>query len=261
MSAPVLLERRGPVAVVTLNRPQSLNAFDLELINALRDQLLAVAFDPSVRAIVLAGAGKAFCAGGNLKWMLEFPGGPAAGIHRLAAVFHQCIIELRRCPRPVIAAVNGFAAGGGFSLALACDFRVLGRGAQLKFAYGSAGLAPDGGSTFSLPRLVGVARALELAATDEPIDAERALAWGLATRVCDDDAELSTACRFAAELSERAVGAFGAAKQLFNETMSTPLESQLEQERRAIELSASSAEGREGLDAFTARRKPVFRGA
>lgn len=258
MTEPVLMERDAGLVVITLNRPRALNAFDLELVEALTHHLLDVAVDPSVRAIILTGAGKAFCAGGDLKWMLEHPGGPSAGIHRLAAAFHQCIVELRRCPRPVIAAVNGIAAGGGFSLALACDFRVLGQGATLKQAYTSAGLAPDGGCTFTLPRLVGHARALELLAWDETIDAKRALEWGLATKLCADGAELATARALADELSSRAVGAFGAAKVLLDEGLASRLETHLERERRAIEAAAGGPEGKEGLGAFVGRRRPSF---
>lgn len=258
MASVVLLEKQGTTAILTLNRPDAFNAFDLDLMAALQEHLASLAVDPSVRAVVLTGAGKAFCAGGDLKWMLSHPLGAPAAIHRLAALFHLCVIEMRRMPKPVIGALNGAAAGGGFSTALACDFRVMNKSAVLRQAYTASGLCLDGGGTFTLPRIVGLSRALEIAAFDAPISADQALAWGLATRVCDDGQALPQALEMAQQLSAKAIGAFGFAKQLFNDSFSTSLESQLERERAAIEAAAAGAEGKEGIAAFSEKRKPKF---
>jgi 2-(1,2-epoxy-1,2-dihydrophenyl)acetyl-CoA isomerase len=168
----------GRVAVLMLNRPAAFNAFDLDMLTVFADSLTTLASDDAVRAVVISGEGKAFCAGGDLKWALSYSRGPAAAFHELAARFHVGIVEIRRMTKPVIAAVNGAAAGGGFSLALACDFRVMAETAVLKQAYTSSGLSMDGGGSFTLPRLVGFARALEIAAFDPVIPAAQALAWG-----------------------------------------------------------------------------------
>jgi len=184
--------------------------------------------------------------------------GVGAAFHELAGHFHLAITEIRRMPKPVIAAVNGVAAGGGFSLALACDFRVMAKSAVLRQAYTSSGLCLDGGGTFNLPRLVGLARALEIAAFDQPIPAEQALAWGLATKVVDDGTALAAAIKMAEELAQKSLNAFGAAKELLTDSFDTSLETQIERERKALAACAEHPEGQEGLKAFSEKRKPRY---
>ena len=179
MSELIELVKTDVIAKIALNRPEAYNAFDYELVSQLANQLTTLAGDDNVRGVVITGKGKAFCAGGDLKWALGSPARPGAAFHTLASQFHLAILEIRRMKKPVVAAVNGVAAGGGFSLALACDFRVMEKSAVLRQAYTSNGLCIDGGGTFTLPRLVGYARALEIAAFDEPISADQALSWGL----------------------------------------------------------------------------------
>ena len=182
MTESVILRKDGEVTQILLNRPEAFNAFDLDLLESLKNILLNLR--KMIRlGIVISGEGKAFCAGGDLKWALNHPGGAAAAFHELAARYHQAILEIRRMRKPVIAAINGVAAGGGFSLALACDFGLLAKSAVLRQA--SPGLASciDGGGTFTLPRLVGLARALEIVAFDKPISSEQAMDWGLVTKV------------------------------------------------------------------------------
>ena len=169
MTESIKVDRKDEVTVVTLNRPKAFNAFNLEMLELLTKHLIDLAVNDGVSAVVMTGEGKAFCAGGDLKWALDQPGENAAAFHNLAARFHQAILEIRRMRKPVIAAVNGIAAGGGFSLALACDFRVLAKSVVLRQAYTAAGLCIDGGGTFTLPRLVGLARALEIVGFDKPI--------------------------------------------------------------------------------------------
>jgi len=185
MTEPIRLKKDGGIVEVLFNRPEAFNAFDLDMIGLLEKCLISLAMDDSVSALVISGEGKAFCAGGDLKWALDFPGGPAVAFHELAARYHQAILEILRMRKPVVAGVNGIAAGGGFSLALACDFRVMAQSAKLRQGYTSNGLCIDGGSTFTLPRLVGLARAMEIVAFDKPISSGQALAWGLVTKVAE----------------------------------------------------------------------------
>lgn len=259
---PVLLERDGELAVLTLNRPKAFNAFDTSLLETLRDRLVDVARDPAVRAVVITGAGRAFCGGGDLKVLeRDWPGRPGDGFHRLAGVFHQCVVEIRTMDKAVVAAVNGAAAGGGFSLALACDLRVMGESAFLQQAYTSSGLTLDGGGTFSLPRLVGLGKALELALLDPRLSAAECLALGLVHRVVPD-AELAQEARaLAGRLAGGAVETLGRVKRLMNQSFDRGLEGQLEAERRALADAAGSPEGQEGLAAFREKRPPDFRGA
>jgi 2-(1,2-epoxy-1,2-dihydrophenyl)acetyl-CoA isomerase len=258
MTEPIKLTREAEIAWVMLNRPEAFNAFDQDLLTALAAQLSTLAVDPEVRAVVISGAGRAFSAGGDLKYFLGSPVGPARIIHVMAGSFHQAVIEIRRMDKPVIAAINGVAAGGGFSLALACDFRVMGESATLKQAYTSAGLSLDGGGSFTLPRLVGLARALEIVAFDRPIPAPQALAWGLATKIVPDAQVLPEAMAMAHELAGRSLNSFGWAKRLLTDSFNSALEAHLERERRGLATCAAHPDGQEGLKAFVEKRKPIF---
>ena len=261
MTERIKIETKNGVAVVMLNRSEAFNAFDLPMVASLADALVELAADAAVRGVVISGSGKAFCAGGDLKWALAFRNGPPAAFHELAARFHSAVTEIRRMPKPVIAAVNGVAAGGGFSLALACDFRVLAKSAVLRQTYTSNGLCIDGGGTFTLPRLAGLARALEIMAFDQPISADQALSWGLATKVVEDGRALSASMEMAESLAGNALHAFGVAKQLLTDSFDTSFETQIERERQALAACAGHGEGREGLMAFAQKRRPDFRSA
>ena len=258
MSELVTVKMDGRIAVLMLNRPAAFNAFDGEMLGAFADALTRLAADGTVRGVVISGEGKAFCAGGDLKWALGYERGAPAAFHELAARFHQGIVEIRRMAKPVVAAINGAAAGGGFSLALACDFRVMAESAVLKQAYTSNGLSMDGGGSFTLPRLVGFARALEIAAFDPVIPATQALTWGLVTRVVKDGAALSAAIDMAHELSEKSLHSLGLSKQLLMDAYDTPFETHIERERAALSACAAHPEGQEGLKAFGEKRKPMF---
>ena len=187
------IKRSGDIMEVVLNRPETYNAFNLEMITELARHLTQLAKDDSARGIIITGNGKAFCAGGDLKWAIEFSDKAGSSFHTLASQLHLAIVEIRRMKKPVIAAINGTAAGAGFSLALACDFRIMGKSAILKQAYTSNGLSIDGGGTFTLPRIVGLARSMEIAAFDDPISSAKALEWGLVTKVVDDETILEEA--------------------------------------------------------------------
>ena len=258
MSDLIEVVKTDAVAQITLNRPEAYNAFNYNLVSQLSSHLTTLAGDDSVRGVVVTGGGKAFCAGGDLKWALGYPARPAAAFHTLASQFHLAILEIRRMQKPVVAALNGVAAGGGFSLALACDFRVMEKSAVLRQAYTSNGLCIDGGGTFTLPRLVGYARALEIAAFDEPISADQALSWGLVTKVVEDGRALGEATAMVKLLARRSLHSFGWSKKLITDAFNTSLESQLELERSALEACADHPDGREGMTAFSEKRKPKY---
>jgi len=246
------------IAKVFLNRPEVFNAFDIDMIGTFADHIISLAVDDTVKGIVISGKGKAFCAGGDLKWAHDFSRGASAAFHELAGRFHQAIIEIRRMNKPVIAAINGIAVGGGFSLALACDFRVMARSAILRQAYTSNGLCIDGGGTFTLPRLVGLARALEIVAFDKPISSEQALAWGLTTKVVEDGRALEEAVNMYRELAKGSLHSFGWSKQLLTDSFNTSFEAHIERERVGLCSCAAHPDGKEGLQAFIEKRKPVF---
>ena len=258
MEESIKITRNEDIVVIKLNRPKYFNAFNLELVKDLFDELSGITKDDKIRGVIVSGEGKSFCAGGDINWMASHPSGPSAAIHQLAAYFHLAVLELRRMSKPVIAAINGIAAGGGFSLALACDFRVMGESAIMRQAYTSNGLCIDGGGTFALPRIIGAAKAMEIAAFDEPISSEKALSVGLVTKVAKDDEVMEDAIKMAFDLSKGSLHSFGWSKRLINNSFDTPLETQLEQERLGIETCANHPEGQEGIKAFQEKRKPSF---
>jgi 2-(1,2-epoxy-1,2-dihydrophenyl)acetyl-CoA isomerase len=258
MTESVTVRKVEGIATVLLNRPEAFNTFNMDLVETFAASLISLAADEKVRGIVITGEGKAFSGGGDLKYALAFPQGPSAAFHELAGYFHSAILEIRRMPKPVIAAVNGVAAGGGFSLALACDFRVMAQSAALRQAYTSSGLCIDGGGSFTLPRLVGLARAMEIMAFDRPISAEQALAWGLATKIVPEGTALEEATNMARELARGSLHSFGLSKKLLTDSFNTSFETHLERERRGLSGCAAHPEGMEGLTAFAEKRKPVF---
>ena len=259
MSEPIVMTQDDGIAKLILNRPSVFNAFDHDMVEHFARHAVMLAVDDNVRAVVISGEGKGFCVGGDIKWVSQFPLRPSVAFHKLAASFHQAILEIRRMPKPVIAAINGIAAGGGFSLALACDFRIMARSATLRQAYTSNGLCIDGGGTFTLPRIVGLARAMEIAGFDAPISSEKALAWGLVTRVVDDGLALQEAVDMAHELSNSSLSSFGWSKQLLTDSFNSAFESHIERERLGLCSCAEHPDGKEGLRAFVDKRKPVFK--
>lgn len=254
----VKLEKVAGTAVVTLNSPKSYNAFNLEMIQHLAEILTQLTTNQGVKALVITGAGKVFCAGGDLKWVAGFGRSYGEAFHELAVRYHQAILEIRRMPKPVVAAINGLAAGGGFSMALACDFRIMEAAAVLKQAYTSNGLSIDGGGTFTLPRIVGLARAMEIAGFDRPIDSETAKSWGLVTEVVEDGQACKRAIEILEEMKKRSLSSFATSKKLINDSFDTSFETQLEKERKALSWCADHPNGKEGISAFLEKRKPVF---
>lgn len=258
MDEPVKLDVIEGIAWVALNRPKVLNAFDLDSIQFLAERLIELAADRLVVGVVITGEGKAFCAGADLKWVSDSEKNYGEVFHELAARYHQAILEIRRMPKPAVAAINGIAAGGGFSMALACDFRVIEASAVLRQAYTSNGLSIDGGGTFTLPRLVGLARAMEIAAFDRPIAAKQALSWGLVTEVVEDGHSVKRAIELVKEMKSVSLSSFAASKRLINDSFNTSFETQLEKEREALSWCGDHPDGREGIAAFLEKRRPVY---
>ena len=258
MGESILTQQHGEILDIVLNRPEAYNALDLDMMGMLREALALAATDPSIKGILITGQGKAFCAGGDLKWISQQPAQASSTLHMLAPQFHLAITEIRRMGKPVVAAINGIAAGGGFSLALACDFRVMAESAVLRQAYTSSGLSIDGGGTFSLPRLVGLARALEIAAFDQPISSAQALAWGLVTKVAPDEKVIEETMSVLEGLAKSSIHSFAWSKKLLTDSFNHTLETQLELERQGISDCARHPHGQEGIRAFVEKRRPVF---
>lgn len=258
MNDPVLTRPHGNILVITLNRPEAYNALNLDMMKMLGETLGSAAVDPTIKGILITGKGKAFCSGGDLKWISQQAEDAGSVLYRLAPQFHLSITEIRRMGKPVLAAINGTAAGGGFSLALACDFRVMGQSAVLRQAYTSSGLSIDGGGSFALPRLVGLARAMEIMAFDNPISPAQALEWGLVTKVVPDEDIITEALAMLDHLTKTALHSFAWSKKLMTDSFNNTLESQLELERQGISDCAAHPNGQEGIRAFIEKRKPAF---
>ncbi|MBI2777337.1 MAG: enoyl-CoA hydratase/isomerase family protein [Chloroflexi bacterium] len=258
MEPDVRLDVEGWVATVALNRPAALNALTIPMKERLLEVLRHLAGDRGVRAVVLTGAGRAFCAGQDLRERLE-PGAPPLG-QELRLRYNPIVEALRALPQPVLAAVNGVAAGAGASLAFACDLRIASETASFVLAFGRIGLVPDSGATWTLPRLVGAARAAEIALLNDPVSAAEALRIGLVSRVVAPDALAVEAAAIAARLAEGAPAAMTMSKRLLGAAFDRDLETALEAEAEAQQAAGSSRDHAEGLAAFTEKRPPAFTG-
>lgn len=251
---------KGSVATIILNRPDCYNALNGQMMEELLKAVLACHEDRAVRAVVLMGAGQTFCAGGDVKEFVEHTGTLALHIKRLLASLHSAILSICRMPKPVIAGVGGVAAGAGMGLAMACDLAVAAESARFTMAYTKIGLPPDAGSSYFLPRLVGLRRAMELTFTNRVLTADEAREWGLINRVVPD-AELTIAVdALANELAAGPTLALGRVKRLLCLSDQASLESHMEHEAQLIALSLQTADFREGVQAFIKKRPPVFSG-
>ncbi|MDE2778112.1 MAG: enoyl-CoA hydratase-related protein [Chloroflexota bacterium] len=257
--------RKDTLGLITLNRPEARNALTPAMVADL-GRIIGDCARPEIRAVMLTGTGGAFCAGADVKDFADSleSGGPEAlstHVQELADALHRDVIMgIRRLQKPVIAAVNGVAAGAGFSLALCCDVRVASADARFIMAYAGIGCTADGGSTYMLPRLVGVSKAMEIYMASQPIGAEYARELGLVNQVCPADTFDRHALEMATRLAQGPTLAYGRVKSLYENGWGASLEEQLDAETDAISKIVFTGDFQEGVKAFTQKRLPWFQG-
>jgi 2-(1,2-epoxy-1,2-dihydrophenyl)acetyl-CoA isomerase len=255
--ADVETSRDGAVLTITLNRPDVLNAFNAAMHRALAGALEEAA-DASVRAVVLTGAGRGFCVGQDLTEFREAPGDIG---DRLRNNYHPNVLAIRQLEKPVIAAVNGAAAGAGLSIACACDLRIASDAASFVPAFINIGLVPDSGGTYFIAHLLGYARAFEWMASGRRLTAAEAHQWGLVSEVVEADALGARASELAAEWASKPTRGVGMTKRLFSQALENTLEEQLELEAELQTAATQTSDFREGVDAFLEKRDPNFTGS
>ena len=258
--SPILVEQRDGYRVLTLNRPQRLNAFTEPMHVALRAALAAVEADAGCRALLLTGAGRGFCAGQDLNDRLSQGGDTAVLGGTLEAYYNPLVRKLRALPFPVVAAVNGVAAGAGCNIALACDIVIAARSASFIQSFARIGLVPDSGGTWTLPRLVGPARARALALLAEPLPAETAEAWGLIWKVYDDATLMEEAHKLCAHFAAAPTAGLALIKRALDESWGNDLDTQLDLEREFQREASLHPDYAEGVRAFMEKRPPRFAG-
>jgi 2-(1,2-epoxy-1,2-dihydrophenyl)acetyl-CoA isomerase len=257
-AASVQVETRGPVALVTLNRPERSNAINLQMAMDLLAAAMTCSRNNTVRAVVLTGAGRNFCFGDDLR-AIAAEGVEGGYLRELTGYLHSAISHFVRMDPPVIAAVNGTAAGAGVGLAAMADLVVCGKSAKFSVGYTNVGLTPDGATSFFLPRVIGARRTMELLLLNRPLVASQALDWGLVNEVVDDAELLERALELGAQLAAGATGAIGLSKRLVAHAVGA-LESHMTLESETIASQAASVDGVEGIRAFLEKRKPEFSG-
>jgi enoyl-CoA hydratase/carnithine racemase len=258
------IEVDGDLGTLTLNRPDAFNAMSPELIEELTTAMAWLADEAPIRALIITGAGAAFCAGGDITWFRKGMEDPeidiSANVRRGAEALHMAIIDMRRIKVPVIGAINGPAAGAGFSLALACDIRIAADGAFFAPAYGRIGASPDGGMTYFLPRVLGPAKALELLLDDPNLPAAEALEMGIVSEVVSADDLMAHARERATKLAAMAPHYVKMAKRLVGVSLENSLTEHLQLERHGIADSMATEDAQNGVVAFFGGEKPVFKG-
>ncbi len=258
----ILTEQSGGVLTITLNRPDKLNALNDTMLHALTDIFKRAETDEAVRVVVLTGAGRGFCPGQDLSSAQERGadrGELSYGEH-LRNTYNPLIMRMHRFPKPVIAAINGVAAGAGMSLALACDLRIAVESATFIQAFVKIGLVPDSGSTWILPRLIGVTRAMEMILTGRKVTAQEALSWGMIHHVVADGELLEHISALAAEFASAPTVAIGYIKRSMNYSLTHSLEETLASEADMQEMAGRTADHREGIAAFLKKRAPAYKG-
>ena len=257
----LLVDDQAGVRTFTLNRPEAFNSLTTELKTALRDGLQSAAADHTVRAVVLTGAGKAFCAGQDLKeHVAALQSNDPAPFSTVADHYNPIVRAITSMPKPVIAAVNGMAAGAGASFAYACDLRVMSRSAKFLMAFATIGLTADSGASWTLPRLIGYGRAMELMLLAKPVTAEQALSIGMTTEVTDDGEALATAHSLASRMATGPTTGYAKIKEALLTAAGADLEKALATEGAAQNHLGTTTDHREAVDAFVAKRTPTFTG-
>jgi 2-(1,2-epoxy-1,2-dihydrophenyl)acetyl-CoA isomerase len=258
MANGVLFEVDGPVATITLNRPDVGNALDIPMSRELMELAIRCEGDAAIRCVVLTGAGKLFCGGGDVAAFAAAGDALPEFLREITSYLHAAIAVFARMDKPLVTAVNGSAAGAGIGLAILGDIALAEPSASFSLAYTGIGLTPDGGTTWLLPRLIGLRRAQELCLTNRKVRAEEAAGLGLVTRVVEAGTLAAEAAKVAADLARGATGALGATRKMLVESTSSTLESQLALESRTISNQSRNYEGREGVTAFLEKRAPRF---
>jgi 2-(1,2-epoxy-1,2-dihydrophenyl)acetyl-CoA isomerase len=256
----LLYDVKDAVATITLNRPAAYNALDRTLAREFFEATLEADEDRAVRCVVVTGAGRAFCGGGDVKAFAENLERIGILIKELTTYLHGAVSRLARTPKPVIMGVNGVAAGGGMSLALAGDLVVAAESARFTMAYSKIGASPDGSCSYFLPRMIGLRRALELQYTNRTLSAREAMDWGLVNRVHPNAEFPGALAALARELAEGPTQAFGRAKLLFHQSTQESLETQMELESQAIAASGRTEDFRNGVVAFAKKQSVTFAG-
>lgn len=252
--------KNNGVATIRLNRPDAANGINLDVAKELLSVAIACDDDPEVRAILLTGNGKVFCAGGDLKSFSPTAGNPSTKLKELTAIFHAAVSRFARMDAPLVIAVNGAAAGAGFSLAVTGDYVISADTASYTMAYSMVGLCPDGSSSYFLPRLIGMRKTQELMITNRTLSAEEALEWGAINRVVAKDELETEALALAEKLASGPTRSYGMIKKLLQASFNNGLETQMEMESSGIAAMSLTEDGQEGILAFIERRKPDFKG-
>lgn len=254
----ILSEIKNNVLVITLNRPEKFNCFNREMALLLIDTLDNAEKNKEIRAVVITGNGKAFCAGQDLSEAID-PNGP--GIEKIVVEhYNPIILKIRSIEKPVIAAVNGVAAGAGANIALCCDIVYVGKSASFIQAFSKIGLIPDSGGTFTLPRSIGFNLASALMITGDKVTAEQAIQFGMAYKMFDDTELITQVIINVETIAKMPTAAIGLTKRLLNASVNNTLEKQLVMEKDLQILSANSSDYKEGVTAFLEKRKPEFKG-
>jgi 2-(1,2-epoxy-1,2-dihydrophenyl)acetyl-CoA isomerase len=264
-SEKVLYEVNGHSATITINRPECLNALDGETIRALYQSAITAGSDPQVRVVLITGAGRGFCAGGDIKDMmtqaLANPDkSPAVATKETAGVLHMLIAELRRMPKPVVTAINGPCAGAGVGIALAGDIVWASESASFNLAYTKIGLSPDGGTTYLLPRAVGEKMAMELYLTSRKVESSEAVKIGLVTKVLPDPEFMLGVAELVGKLAAGPTKSYAEAKTLVTRSLREGLETQMEMETQGLARTVLSEDFMEGVSAFVGKRPAEFHG-
>jgi 2-(1,2-epoxy-1,2-dihydrophenyl)acetyl-CoA isomerase len=256
----LLFDVHDHVAHITLNRPDAANSINEDMGKDLMHAALRCDEDPEIRAVLISGAGKIFSGGGDLKAFNAKGDQLPYHVKEITTYLHAAMSRLTRMDAPVVAAVHGAVAGAGMSIAIACDIVIASETTRFTVAYTRAGLVPDGSSTYFLPRIVGLKRALELTLTNRIFSAQEALQWGLVTHVVPDHELLAQARAIAVQLAAGPTRAYGISKRLLHSGWTETLETQMENESQAIANSARTADAREGITSFLEKRPPKYKG-
>jgi 2-(1,2-epoxy-1,2-dihydrophenyl)acetyl-CoA isomerase len=261
MADVLLIDRTDGVATLTMNRPESMNALSTELKDALVQALADVGTDDSVRAVVLTGSGRGFCVGQDLGEHIQLlQAGDPAPLSTVSEHYNPIALSLAQMPKPVIAAVNGTAAGAGASFSFACDFRIVAEEAKFLLAFANVGLSLDSGASWTLPRLIGAGRALELSLLGRPISAETAQRYGLVTQLVPADQVLATAQQLAVQLAAGPTVAYAGIKNAIHYAATSTLEQALHNEAVLQAAAGATEDHRAAVAAFVNKQKPVFAG-